>query len=189
MTVGARVIRSIGFTLAVFSLHAPLRAAGPEEIEQLQLRKGDWLLGYHGNFGKPDSSGAREHSGRAFYGVTDMLALGGELQASYRSGPSVDDRLYFDFDSVVALLTFSDREQDPIGAGLWLQAGLDTDGEVAQLEARLILERKTPHIWARANAMLRRINEESDEGTLVAYGGAMQYAATDQLWLGVEASG
>jgi hypothetical protein len=175
---------------ALMGSTAPVHAAGPEQIEQLQLRRGDWRLGYYGQFGELDGSDeARQHSGTAFYGVTDTLALGGELQTRYRSGPGIDDRLYFAFDSAAALLTFSDREQDAVGAGLWLQAGMDSDGELARLEARAIVERKRPQVWARANAMLRRINQEDAEGTLLAYGSALQYAVVRRLWLGAEASG
>ena len=176
--------------IAMACAAAPALAGGPEQIEQLQVRRGDWLLEYYGQFGEANGSDeGREHSGTAFYGLTDGLAIGGELQTSYRSGPEINDRLYFDFDSVVALLTFADPEQGPVGAGVWLQAGLDTDGELAQLEARLILEKRTDRVWARANTMLRRINEEDEEGTLVAYGAAVQFAAAERLWLGVEGSG
>src|SRR3712207_4654058 len=105
------------FEMFVFGIAAlacaPAQAAGPEQIEQLQPRKGEWLLEYYGQFGDGSPQG-REHSGTAFYGVSDGLALGGELQTSYRSGPGIDDRLRFDFDSVIALLRFGDPEADAL---------------------------------------------------------------------------
>jgi hypothetical protein len=170
---------------------APAPAQSPETVEGLGPANGDWELEYVGQFGDPDGSDApRQHSGQSFYGVTDGFAIGGETLLSYRSGPLVEeDRIYFDYDSVVGIFRFSDAERDPVGAGLWLQAGLDADGELARLEARLIIEKKSPSWWLQANAMLRRVNEEAEEGAHLAYAGRARFAALPDLWLGLEASG
>lgn len=173
---------------AMLGCAAPAYASGPEQVEQLKPGRGEWLLEYYGQFGESSREG-REHSGTLFYGITDGLALGGELQTSYVGGPETEDGLRFDFDSVVALLRFSDPERDRVGAGLWLQAGLDSDGELARLEARFILEKQTEAWRARVNAVLRRINDEDEEGAYAAYAAVAQHAVTDRLWLGIEGSG
>ncbi|HEY0086978.1 MAG TPA: hypothetical protein VGB65_13860 [Allosphingosinicella sp.] len=170
----------------------PAAAQEAETVEGLGPENGEWELEYVGQFGKakgtPDK---RQHSGQSFYGVTDRLALGGETQLSYRSGPLVrNDRLYFDYDSAIAIFRFSDAEEDPIGLGLWVQAGLDlSDGELARLEAQLIAEKKTPRWWAQGNLMLRRVNERAQEGGLIAYAARGRRAVGPATWLGVEASG
>jgi hypothetical protein len=184
MTLAGRLLAAA----ALAGLSAAAHGAGPEQVEGLQPRAGEWLLEYFGTFGAGSSEG-REHSGIAFYGVTDFLAVGGELQTRYRSGAGVDDGLRFDYDSVVALLRFSDPEVASVGTGLWLQAGLDSDGEVARLEARLIVQKETPALRARGNVMLRRDNQEDEEGALVAYSGTMQGRISERLALGVEGSG
>ena len=178
-------------TLLLLVTPAVVLAQGAETVEGLGPDDGDWELEYVGQFGSANGSDdERQHSGQSFYGVTDRLALGGETQLSYRSGPLVDeDRLYFDYDSVIAIIRFSDEERDPVGLGLWLQASLDSDGEVARLEARLLAEKKTPRWWAQGNLMLRRVNEEQQEGSYVAYAGRVSHALGTRTWLGVEASG
>lgn len=132
MIVGLRTLFwLVGFALAGAVTKPAL--AQPEQVEQLQPRRGEWQLKHYGRFG-PSGPEGREHSGSSFYGATDWLALGGETQTRYVGGTGVDDGLRFDFDSVIALLRFSDPEQAVIGLGAWLQAGLDSDGELAQLE-------------------------------------------------------
>ena len=182
------------YTLAVFALllfSTPASAESPEVVEGLGPNKGQWLLDYTGQFG--DASGAdtvRQHSGQSFYGLSKKFAVGGETQLSYRSGPLVDeDRLYFGYDSVIGLFRFSDAEEDPFGAGLWIQAALDSDGEVARLEARAIVEKKKPNFWAQVNLMLRRVNEERQEGAYIAYGGRLSWSLAEDTWIGAEASG
>jgi hypothetical protein len=170
----------------------PAAAQEAETVEGLGPDDGEWELEYVGQFGEAGGTrDKRQHSGQSFYGVTDRLALGGETQLSYRSGPLVrNDRLYFDYDSAIAIFRFSDAEEDPIGLGLWVQAGLDlSDGELARLEARLIAEKKTPRWWAQGNLMLRRVNERAQEGGLIAYAARARRAIGPATWLGVEASG
>lgn len=175
-------------------LVTPVRAAAQdaETVEGLGPDDGDWELEYVGQFGDANGSAdKRQHSGQSFYGVTKFLAIGGETQLSYRSGPLVEeDRLYFDYDSAIAIFRFSDAEEDPVGLGLWLQAGVDlSDGELARLEARFIAEKKTPRWWAQGNLMLRRVNEDAQEGGTVAYAARLRHALGSATWVGLEASG
>ena len=183
--LSASLIGLLGLALA-----APAMAQGVETVESLGPDNGDWELEYEGQIGDANGSDdARQHSGQSFYGVTDWLALGGETQLSYRSGPLVEDRLYFDYDSAVAIVRFSDAAEDPLGVGVWLQASLDSDGELARLEARLIAEKKLPQWWGQANLMLRRVNEEKQEGGYVAYSARLRRAVGPATWVGIEASG
>jgi len=171
---------------------APAGAQEAETVEGLGPEKGDWELEYVGQFGDANGSeDKRQQSGQSFYGVSNGIALGGETQLSYPSGPLVrEDRLYFDYDSAIAIFRFSDAEQDPIGLGLWIQGGLDlSDGELARLEARLIAEKKSPRWWAQGNLMLRRVNEGAQEGEVIAYAGRVRHALGPATWIGVEASG
>ncbi|HEX8466761.1 MAG TPA: hypothetical protein VF620_03025 [Allosphingosinicella sp.] len=171
---------------------APAAAQEAESVEGLGPENGDWELEYAGQFGEANGTeDKRQHSGQSFYGVTDRLALGGETQLSYRSGPLVrEDRLYFDYDSAIAIFRFSDPEDDPVGLGLWIQAGLDlSDGELARLEARLIAEKKTDRWWGQGNLMLRRVNEGEQEGGYVAYAARVTHSVAPATWVGIEASG
>jgi hypothetical protein len=166
-------------------------AETPEVVVGLGPGNGDWLLKYEGQLGNANGSDEpRRHSGSSFYGVTDWLAIGGETMLGYRSGPRVpEDRLYFDYDSAIAILRFSDARDDPVGVGLWLQASLDSDGEVARLEARMIAEKRTPTWWAEGNVMFRRVNEEEKEGAYAAYSARIGRAVAPGTWLGLETSG
>jgi hypothetical protein len=169
----------------------PCQAQNPETVEGLGPGAGDWELEYVGQVADANGSDdERQHSGQSFYGVNEWLAVGGETQLSYRSGPLVrEDRLYFGYDSAAAIIRFSDAEDDPLGLGLWLQAGLDSDGELARLEARLIAEKKAHGWWAQGNLLLRRMNEGAQEGAYVAYAARLSRALGPSSWLGVEASG
>jgi hypothetical protein len=168
----------------------PCKAQNPETVEGLGPAAGDWEFEYVGQLADANGSDdERQHSGQSFYGVNEWLAVGGETQLSYRSGPLVqEDRLYFGYDSAAAIIRFSDAD-DPLGLGLWLQAGLDSDGELARLEARLIAEKKARGWWAQGNLLLRRMNEGAQEGAYVAYAARLSHALGPSSWLGVEASG
>ncbi|HEX9948004.1 MAG TPA: hypothetical protein VGA98_10725 [Allosphingosinicella sp.] len=183
---------SAGAAMLLSMVAAPASAQEAETVEGLGPENGDWELEYVGQLGEANGSAdKRQHSGQSFYGVTNWLALGGETQLSYRSGPLVrEDRLYFDYDSAIAVIRFSDAEEDPIGLGLWVQAGLDlSDGELARLEARFIAEKKSARWWAQGNLMLRRVNERAQEGGLVAYAARVRHSVAPATWIGIEASG
>ena len=166
-------------------------ASNPEQVQDLGPKKGQSSLQYVGQVASTDGSDqGREHSPQFLHGLSDRLAVGSEVQRSYHSGPQIeDDGFKFDYGSLVALVRFSDAEEDPVGAGLWLQAGLDTDGETAILESRFILEKKTESLWAQGNAMLRRVNDEEEEGSYFAYSARLSGSVAKDLWLGIESSG
>ncbi|HEX8415168.1 MAG TPA: hypothetical protein VF637_14990 [Sphingomicrobium sp.] len=160
-------------------------------IKDLGPAKGEWQLDYTGQFGElgADQEG-RRHSGQSFYGLSDMIAIGGETLLGYRNRrASRNSRLTFDYDSVAAIVRFSDPVRNALGAGLWLQAGLDEDGEVARLEARGIIEKRTPLWWGQANVAYRRVNEERKKGAYLPYAVQISHAVARDLWLGLEASG
>jgi hypothetical protein len=187
----SRLRDSLGAVLLLLTC-VPAAAQTAETVEGLGPQQGDWELEYVGEFGDANGSkDKRQHSGQSFYGVKDWLALGGETQLSYRSGPLVkQDRLYFDYDSAIAIVRFSDPEKDPVGLGFWVQAGLDvSDGELARLEARFIAEKKALHWWGQANLMIRRVNQEKQEGGYVAYALRLRHAIGSSTWIGGEASG
>jgi len=175
----------------LLAIATPVAAQNSEMVEGLGPHNGDWELEYVGQFADANGSNDdRQHSGQSFYGVTNWLALGGETKLAYRSGPQVaHDRLYFEYDSAVAIIRFSQADADRVGLGLWLQAGLDTDGEPARLEARLIAEKQTRMWWAQGNLILRRVNEGAHEGTHFAYAARISHALADHSWIGIEASG
>lgn len=168
----------------------PAAAANPEQVQDLGPKNAETSLQYVGQWSDADGTDeAREHSMQFLHGSSDRVALGGELQLGYRSGPDVKDGVSMDYGSAIALVRFSDAEKDPVGAGVWLQAGLDTDGELATLESRFILEKKTADWWAQGNAIVRRVNDEQEEGTYLAYSARASHSLANSLWLGLESSG
>ena len=169
---------------------APSLAQTPEQVQDLGPRDGQLSLEYIGQFaGHNGSEDGRQHSGESYYAISDTLVIGGETQLSHRAGPAVNrDGWFFDYDSAIVMLRFGDPER-ALATGVWLQAGLDADGELARLETRFIAERKTDRVWLQGNAMVRRVNEEEEEGTYAAYSGRASFAVAENVWLGAEASG
>jgi hypothetical protein len=168
----------------------PALAANPEQVQDLGPKKGETSVQYVGQLA--DAKGTdepREHSLQLLHGLSDKLVFGSEFQSSYRSRPEVRDGFGFDYGSIVAVVRFSDAEEDPIGAGLWLQAGLDTDGELATLESRFILEKKTEDWQLNGNVIIRRVNDEQEEGSYLGYSARASKSLTKSFWLGLESSG
>lgn len=187
--VSARCLLSAAALIWLAQPHAAW-ADGPEIVKDLGPAKGEWELDYVGQFGEVDrADDVRRHSGQSFYGLSDAVAIGGETLLGYRRRSTGDPRLFLDYDSVVAILRFSDPVRDYLGAGVWVQAALDEDGEVARLELRGILDRRGPVWRMQANLAVRRVNEERVEGTHLAYAAQLSRAVAGRLWLGVEASG
>ena len=157
----------IATALIAFSTDSAI-AANPEQVQDLGPKKGETSVQYVGQLA--DAKGteeAREHSLQLLYALSDRLALGTEVQFSYRSGPDVRDGFRPDYGSAVAVVRFSDAEEDPIGTGLWLQAGLDTDGEFATLESRFILEKKTEAWQMKGNVILRRVTTKEKKAAIL----------------------
>jgi len=186
-----RALKVIAAATALLSFAGtPAAAANPEQVQDLGPKKGETGTQYVGQLSDADGTDeAREHSLQFLHGFSDSLALGGELQLGYRSGPEAANGFSVDYGSAIAVLRFSDAENDTVGAGLWLQAGLDTDGELATLESRFILEKKTDDWWAQGNAIVRRVNDEQEEGSYLAYSARASRSLGKSLWLGVESSG
>lgn len=178
---------------ALLWLAAPcLACAGePEMVKDLGPAEGEWQFDYVGQFGDLDRPGeGRRHTGQSFYGLGDAVAVGGETLLEYRPRRATGNaRMFFEYDSVVAIVRFRRPVGDDLGAGVWLQAGLDEDGEMARIEARGIVEKRGPVWWVQGNLAARRVNEGRAEGTHLVYAAQVSRAVGRGLWLGLETSG
>ena len=172
--------------LAAFAMLAAMAgpgfAQGPEKLEQLEPDKREWQLEYFGLFG--GGADEREHSFEVMTGITDRLALGVEIEASWADGA-----LKIEGFAPTALYQFSDAIDDPVGIGIEVQAGLDRHGDFAGAEARLIAETRSSAWWLQADLILRHTRDDGMSASSVAYAGAINRAVADRLWLGVEGSG
>src|SRR4051812_3523244 len=85
-------------------------AAPPEMIKDLGPAAGEWQLDYSGQLGEVSHGReGRQHSGQSFYGLSGALAVGGETMLGFRSrSNSRNSRLFFDYDSAVAIVRFGD---------------------------------------------------------------------------------
>lgn len=175
--------------VAAFGARAPARAAAPEQLEQLEPERGGWLIEYEGQFGGRTGGAGREHGIGALYGLTDDLAVGGSVGFIYGGEPDEPGRLRFDSGGVAALLRFSDPEADALGMGLLVEASLDRDGTLAEVELRFIAEKRGGRWWGQANAIVRRVDEEDERGTHLAFAAGLHRAVADGLWIGAETSG
>ncbi|HEX9932411.1 MAG TPA: hypothetical protein VGB08_06165 [Allosphingosinicella sp.] len=185
------LVRSALLACLPLAITAPLRAQTPEQVQDLGPEDGELSLEYVGQFaGHNASEDGRQHSGESYYALSDRLVIGGETQLSHRAGPAIARAgWFFDYDSAIVMVRSGDPEKQPFTSGLWLQAALDADGEVARLEARFIAERRTDRWRLQGNAMVRRVNEEDEEGAYFAYSGRASYAVAPSVWVGAEASG
>lgn len=166
---------------ALAALSAPAQSEGPEELEQLEPDGGDWQVEYYGIVGR---HGGDSHAFQLLYGINDAVALGVEIEAEKEDGSLSLGEI-----APTVLLRFSDPARHPVGAGLALQAGFDRGGHLAELEARLILERRRPRWWTQANAILRHVREDGASAAALAYSGSVSRAIGEDLWLGLEGGG
>lgn len=174
-------MRAFLILAAVSAAAGPALAQAPEQLEQLEPDGGQWQFEYYGLAAR----GAEDqHSLQALYGISDRLALGVEVEAAWS-----DEELELEGIAPTALYFFSHPEEDAIGIGVEGQAELDSDFDLASLEARLILEKRTPGWWLQGNAMLRHEREGGDWQTGLAYGWAVSRALGEGVWLGLEGSG
>lgn len=162
---------------------SPIQAGGPEQLDQLEPARGEWQAEYYGQFGGSEKEG-RQHSLELFYGLSERFSLGVEV-----AGEREDGRMEFDEASLIGLMQFSDAEDDPLGTGLMISAGIDSGGRISELEARFISEKITERWWAQANIMLRRVDEEDVRGEMLAYGWSLSRSLSKTFWLGLEGSG
>lgn len=163
------------------ALAAPAQSEGPEELEQLEPDGGDWQVEYYGILGRHEGD---SHAFQLLYGINDAVALGVEIEAEKEAGSLLLEEI-----APTLLLRFSDPERHPVGAGLALQAGFDRGGGLAELEARLIVERRRPLWWLQGNAVLRHVREDGASASLLAYSGSVSRAVGEDVWLGLEAGG
>jgi hypothetical protein len=180
---------AIGMNLAAVILAAPAAAANPEQVQDLGPDPRKVSVQYIGQAASAlGTDEEREHSGQLLYGLSEKLALGSDVQLKYQSAPE-QHGLSFEHASGIALVRFSDSENDPVGLGLWVQASVNGHGELAVLEGRFIAEKKTRNWWLQANTTLRRVNDQQEEGSYLAYSARVSHALGKDLWLGVETSG
>lgn len=147
-----------------------LAQGGPEQLDQIEPGAGEWQAEYFGAFG-----GDGEQAVEVLAGVSDRLALGGELEME---GPR--DGLRLDSLSLTALYRVSDPEAQPVGFGIEVQASIGRDARIAGAEARAIVEVRRRGWWAQADAILRQSREDHRQGTGTAYGASIQRSLGDR---------
>ncbi|MBV7256638.1 hypothetical protein KCG44_07550 [Pacificimonas sp. WHA3] len=158
-------------------------AGSPEQLDQLEPEAGEWQLEYYGQFGTTEDT-ERNHALEAFYGVSDGVAIGFEIE-----GEAEDGTFEINEFGAMALFKLVDPDDAPVGAGLMLAAAMNDDGELTEAEARFIVERVTETWWAQANVMLRHVDEDGEQGEFAAYSWSLQHAIADDVWFGAEGSG
>jgi hypothetical protein len=137
----------------------------------------------NGQFGSTDDQ-ERQHSAEAFYGITDRIALGVEVETEAEDGD-----LKYGEAGVSLLYKLNEAGEGELGTGVMLSARVDGDGTLSEAEARFIAEQQNDTWWGQANVMLRHSNEDGEKGELLAYGWNLSRSVADQLWLGLEGSG
>lgn len=158
---------------------SPVRAGGPEQLEQLEPEGGEWQFEYSSLFGESED----EHSLQVLLGISDHWAIGVEAEAEWSAGD-----LAFEGVSPTVLYRFSDSSE-AIGIGVGAQIELDGDLKMASAEARLILEKKTDLWWGQGNLIARRVREDGESGTALAYAWGVSRSAGKDVWIGAEGSG
>lgn len=173
-------VGSCAIALATLTLAAPaLAQAGPEQLEQIEPGAGEWQLEYYGIH-----AGDGAHSLQAMTGLSDWLAVGGEVEFAEWPGG-----LHLDTAGLAALIRIADPEDRPVGLGVELQVSLDPDARLAGLEGRAIVERRSAHWWGQADLILRHVRDGGEQGTGIAYAASLSRAIGDGNWLGIEVSG
>ena len=157
--------------------HAP---GGPEQLEQLEPEGGEWQIEYSSLIGIEAED---EHSLQVLLGISDHWAIGVEAEAEWSAGD-----LAFEGVSPTVLYRFSDSSE-AIGIGVGVQIELDGDLKMASAEARLILEKKTDVWWGQGNLIARRVREDGESGTALAYAWGVSRSAGKDVWIGAEGSG
>lgn len=142
-----------------------------EQLEQIEPEKGVFQVEL---FSGP---GGQVIEGLA--GITDTLALGGEIEFE-------DGR--FDAGDVTALLRLTDPERDAVGLAVEGQIGFGGGGTLREIELRAMIERRGSRWWLQADPILRQTREDGARDTAIAYAVSAQRRLLG-VWLGVEASG
>lgn len=170
----------IGYCAVALAAASPaLAQAGPEQLEQIEPGAGEWQLEYYGIH-----AGDGAHSLQAMAGLSDWLAVGGEVEFAER--PS---GLHLDTVSLAALIRVADPDERPVGFGVELQVSLDPDARLSGIEGRAIVERRSKRWWGQTDLILRHVRDGGDQGTGIAYAASLSHAIGEGNWLGIEASG
>jgi hypothetical protein len=167
--------------VAAFALAAPAGAQTPEQVYEPGPERGRWLLEYNGQAGG-NRSVERPHSFEMFAGLSDRLAVGVEVE-----GERDDDGFTFDEVTAEALIMLTKRDV-PVEVALLAQVGTTFDGNFPQLGARLIASHASDRWNAAANLIVRRERGEQD-GSETAYVVTAHRRVSEQVGLGIEASG
>ena len=174
---------AVAMALVALAHSIPAYAESPEQLDQLEPDGGEWQFEYYGQFGTTDDT-ERQHSFEAYYGVSDTLAIGVEIE-----GEAEDGDFEFGEAGVSLLYKFKEAEDGELGVGVMGSVRFDEDVNLSEAEARLILEQKTDRFWGQGNVMLRHANEDGEKGELLAYSWNLSTALADDFWLGIEGSG
>lgn len=166
--------------LLIFPL-TPSHAAGPEQFYEPAPGKGQTRVEYNGQFGNT-SVAERSHSLELFHGLAEGVALGVELEAEAAKGDFNAEEL-----GVGALFDLAGKEEG-FKLAMLVQAGVTTEGDFPQIEARLIGEQEVAEFDLLANLILRRQNAD-EEGAALAYALLAEREVTETLSLGFELSG
>lgn len=162
---------------------APALADSPEQLEQLEPERGQWQAELHSRFSGSKSEGG-QHSLELFRGLSEVLALGLEVEAGWDHGSLQVDEV-----GAIALARFTDAREDALGAGLMVGAAVGTDGRVSEIEARAIAEKITQEWWAQGNVIWRGSREDGDRSEMLAYAWSASRWIAQGLWIGLEGSG
>ncbi|MHA4837830.1 hypothetical protein [Sphingopyxis sp. MSC1_008] len=169
------------FTLAIatcLSMNSFDFAHAQESLDQLEPVGGEKQIEWLGTFG-----GDREHGLELLVGVSDRLAIGGEIEFE---GPN--NGLTLDEASAILLYRFNDPKATAVGFGLMGEVSMGRGARVTAVEARGIAENQNERWWLQGNAILRHAREGGRQGTGIAYSVSIQRSVAG-MWIGLEASG
>ena len=158
------------------------QAEGPEQLYEGAPAVGRSSLEHNGQFGST-KQGERPHSLELFYGLTDQLALGMEVEAEAAGAELVVEEL-----AVGAIVDLAGDEEAAAQLSLLIQAGVTTDGDLPQLETRLIGEHLAGK-WRALGNLIVRHTEGDESGTSLGYAMLIEREIAEDLRFGLEASG
>ncbi len=175
------IILRAGLAALALSCATQAAAEAPEQLYEPAPALGEWRLEYNGQIGRTEGS-PRPHSLELFRGISEHIALGVEIE-----GEAEDGRLLVEEFGVGAIFGLT-GEDAPVEAALLVQAGVTTEGDFPQLEARLIVEHERGPWEMLGNVNVRRVDAE-EQGTSLGYAATVHRRLSDNFALGVETSG
>lgn len=150
----------------------------PETLEQIEPEAGAWQLEYEGVFGRDG-----DHGIQAITGLSDLVAVGGEVELSNGSDGPVLEGV-----GGTMLLRLRDPDQHALGLGALFQGEIDRDGRFGEGEARLIASWRKAGWWLQGDVIARHAREDGASGSGLAFAGSAQHAIGGGLWVGAETS-